>query len=84
MNMIKEEEYYSPEQCLKFRDVGVKQGISPVLWHKDKHYGWVLWKRNKHDISAFGDSHGYNRWVSALKKDELISKYLNMEKIYEG
>ena len=65
--------------ALKLRELGYPQGKTPYLWHRtkpskvsfkqfdiavgDQH--WIIYKRNKHDISSFGDSHGYNRWVSA-------------------
>jgi hypothetical protein len=65
--------------AIKLRNLGFPQGKTPFLWHKQKgakvslpkfdvvagEEHWKLYKRNKHDISAFGDSHGYNRWVSA-------------------
>ena len=73
-----------PETALKLREAGFPQGGTEYLWHKQKgakisfpKHGivageehWHLYKRNKHDISAFGDSHGYNRWVSAPTIDQ--------------
>jgi len=68
-----------PETALKLREIGFPQGNTKYLWHRRKgakvslpahnivagEEHWHIYKRNKHDISAFGDSHGYNRWVSA-------------------
>ena len=66
-------QFVLPQTALKLRDAGFPQGNTEHLWHKEKGCRgwdkfpeqWVIYKRNKHDISAFGDSHGYNRWVSA-------------------
>ena len=72
-------EFVLPQTALKLREVGFPQGKTKYLWHKRKgakvslpKHGviageehWHLYKRNKHDISAFGDAYGYNRWVSA-------------------
>ena len=72
-----DKQFVLPQTALKMRDAGFPQGKTLYLWHKTKpmkfdFHGmkkgethWVLYKRNKHDISAFGDRHGYNRWVSA-------------------
>lgn len=63
------EEFYTPEQCLELRELGIEQN-QPWLWHKPKHLdGWVLWGRNSADISLFGDKSGYKRWVSAYRFD---------------
>ena len=73
------QQFVLPQTAVKLREAGFPQGNTPYLWHKQKgakvslpKYGviageehWKIYKRNKHDISAFGDSHGYNRWVSA-------------------
>jgi len=60
--------FLPPKICLKLRDEGYKQGVSSFLWYKNKHNRdkWELYERNKYDISCFGDSHGYKRWVSAV------------------
>jgi len=69
-----EKQFVLPQTALRMREAGYPQGRTPYLWHKEKRLNfttmrkedhWVLYKRNKYDISAFGDSHGYNRWVSA-------------------
>lgn len=67
-----EADYYTPEECIELRADGHPQGRSVYLWHKDKHNHdkWELYKRNSHDISQFGDSFGYNRWVSAVRRPQ--------------
>ena len=74
-----------PHTALKLRESGFPQGVTTHLWHKmkgikvsltkglveDNGEHWVLCKRNKNDISAFGDVYGYNRWVSAPTTDQV-------------
>jgi len=78
--------YVLPHTAVKLRESGFPQGGTKYLWHKQKgakvsfpRHGivageehWVLYKRNRHDISAFGDSHGYNRWVSAPTIEQAV------------
>jgi len=75
-----------PHTALRLRELGFPQGKTKYLWHKtkqakvtfkkfdietgDEH--WVMYKRNKHDISAFGDIYGYNRWVSAPTVEQVM------------
>ena len=59
-----------PHTALKLRRSGFPQGHTKFLWHKEKGNNWVLYKRNNHDISSFGDKYGYNKWVSAPTIDE--------------
>jgi hypothetical protein len=76
------DEFYSVETCIGLRRY-YPQGRTRYLWHKNKHNRdkWELYERSPHDISSFGDSHGYGRWVSAIPKsakdevNRLIEEY---------
>lgn len=80
---MEKDNLFSPDDCLKLRQLGYPQGISRFLWHRNKHNHdqWELYARNKHDISNYGDKLGYNRWVSAAPIDnpfrEITSELIN-------
>ena len=67
-----EDQYLSPDECIKMHGRGYPQGKSEYLWHKDKHQHdkWVLYKRNRHNMSATADKDGFNRWVTAITHEE--------------
>lgn len=60
------------DQCEDLCSEGYPKGKSLYLWHKDKHQRdrWVLYKRNRHDMSQDADKHGLNRWITAITHDE--------------
>ena len=72
-----------PDTALKLRLAGFPQGITKYVWHRTRpmkvafagkdlgQRDWILYKRSKSDISAFGDVKGYSRWVSAPTIDEV-------------
>jgi len=84
-NSLIESDYFTPEECINFREEGVVQGRTPYLWHNDKSDGWALYKRNSSDISNFGDEAGYSRWVSAYRKDSSViaCRYCDCESHFE-
>lgn len=67
-----ENEFLQVDQCEDLISEGYPRGKSIYLWHKDKHQHdkWVLYKRNRHDMSQDADKHGYNRWITAITHDE--------------
>lgn len=74
--------YFQPNQCQALRRLGFPQGQTNYLWVKQKLKNqphveyWDLYRRNEHDISSFGDSHGYNRWISAVPKCNILAQGL--------
>jgi len=71
---MKEETFFNPFICLCLSlFYGFPPGITDYVWYWDKNK-WILYKRNKHDISAFGDIKGYNKYISAIPKNMFTYK----------